>query len=139
MENAGSSIISALGAGSGVDFIRLADDISAASFAVQRQSVENRRTSLEAQVSAAARGVVAGQEHRVLKPFADEIVLEAFLGLQVPLLVPALHLVERRLGDEQMAGLDDRQHLPVEEGEQQRADMRAVHVRVRHDDDLVIA
>jgi flagellar hook-associated protein 2 len=54
MENAGSSIISALGAGSGVDFIQLASDISSASFAVQRQSVETRRTTLEAQVSAAA-------------------------------------------------------------------------------------
>ena len=62
MENAGSSIISALGAGSGVDFIRLASDIAAASFAVQRQSVETRRTSLEAQVSAAAqlRNAVTG-------------------------------------------------------------------------------
>lgn len=50
----GSSIISALGAGSGVNFIQLAEDISAASFAVQRQSIETRRTSLEAQVSAAA-------------------------------------------------------------------------------------
>ncbi len=50
----GSSIISALGAGSGVDFIQLATDISEASFAVQRQSVETQRTVLEAQVSAAA-------------------------------------------------------------------------------------
>ncbi|MFN7159708.1 MAG: flagellar filament capping protein FliD, partial [Erythrobacter cryptus] len=62
MENAGSSIISALGAGSGVDFIQLAEDIATASFAVQRQSVETRRTSLEAQVSAAAqlRNAVTG-------------------------------------------------------------------------------
>ena len=54
MENAGSSILTALGAGSGVDFIRLASDIAAASFAVQRETVETRRTALEAQVSAAA-------------------------------------------------------------------------------------
>jgi flagellar hook-associated protein 2 len=54
MENPGSSIISALGAGSGVDFIKLADDISAASFAAQRNSITTRRTALEAQVSAAA-------------------------------------------------------------------------------------
>jgi flagellar hook-associated protein 2 len=54
MENAGSSVISALGAGSGVDFIQLAGDIAAASFAVQRQSVETRRTTLEAQISASA-------------------------------------------------------------------------------------
>lgn len=62
MENAGSSIISALGAGSGVDFIRLASDISAASFAAQRNSVTARQTALEAQISAASqlRGSVTG-------------------------------------------------------------------------------
>lgn len=53
MNTSGSSIISALGAGSGVDFIKLASDISAASFAVQRDSIAARKTSLEAQISAA--------------------------------------------------------------------------------------
>jgi len=54
METTGSSILTALGAGSGVDFIKLAEDISAASFAAQRNSNSTRRTTLEAQVSAAA-------------------------------------------------------------------------------------
>lgn len=54
MENPGSSILTALGAGSGVDFIKLADDISAASFAAQRDTITARRTTLEAQISAAA-------------------------------------------------------------------------------------
>lgn len=54
METAGSSIITSLGAGSGVDFNRLAADISDASFAFQRQSVTSRREALEAQISAAA-------------------------------------------------------------------------------------
>jgi flagellar hook-associated protein 2 len=54
METTGSSILTALGAGSGVDFIKLAADISAASFAAQRNSITARRTTLEAQVSAAA-------------------------------------------------------------------------------------
>ena len=49
----GSSIISALGAGSGVDFVKLATDISAASFAVQRDTITARKTALEAQISAA--------------------------------------------------------------------------------------
>ena len=50
----GSSIISALGAGSGVDFIKLASDISAASFAAQRGQITARQEALTAQVSAAA-------------------------------------------------------------------------------------
>jgi flagellar hook-associated protein 2 len=62
MTTAGSSIISALGAGSGIDFIKLASDISAASFAAQRDAVTARKTSLEAQISAAGqlRGAVTG-------------------------------------------------------------------------------
>ena len=62
MENAGSSIISALGAGSGVDFIKLAQDISAASFAAQRNSVSARQTALETKISAAGqlRGPITG-------------------------------------------------------------------------------
>ncbi|KPQ38436.1 MAG: flagellar hook-associated protein FliD [Porphyrobacter sp. HL-46] len=53
MTTPGSSIISALGAGSGIDFIALANDISTASFAFQRDTVEARRETLEAQISAA--------------------------------------------------------------------------------------
>lgn len=53
MENPGSSIISALGAGSGIDLIALASNISEASFAFQRNTVEARRETLEAQISAA--------------------------------------------------------------------------------------
>jgi len=49
----GSSIISALGAGSGIDFIKLAEDISAASFAAQRNQITARQDALKAQVSAA--------------------------------------------------------------------------------------
>lgn len=58
----GSSIISALGAGSGVDFIKLAQDISAASFAAQRNAITARQTALEAQISAAGklRGAITG-------------------------------------------------------------------------------
>jgi flagellar hook-associated protein 2 len=62
MTTAGSSIISALGAGSGVDFLRLAEDIAAASFAAQRGQITARQETLEAQISAAAqlRGSITG-------------------------------------------------------------------------------
>jgi flagellar hook-associated protein 2 len=62
METNGSSIISALGAGSGVDFTRLASDIAAASFAVQRNTISARKTALETQISAAGqlRGAITG-------------------------------------------------------------------------------
>lgn len=54
MENPGSSIISSLGAGSGVDFIQLADDLSEATFAFQRDNLQSRNDALEARISSAA-------------------------------------------------------------------------------------
>ena len=53
--------------------------------------------------------------------------------------MPRAHLVERRLGDVEVALLHQLRHLPVEEREQQRADVGAVDVGVGHDDDLVVA
>ena len=54
MENAGSSIISALGAGSGVDFISLADELSDATYAFQCDTLNSRNETLEARISAAS-------------------------------------------------------------------------------------
>lgn len=71
METNGSSIISALGAGSGVDFIQLARDISAASFAVQRDTITARRTALEAQISAA--GQLRGSLNELASALGDRI------------------------------------------------------------------
>lgn len=67
----GSSIISALGAGSGVDFIKLAEDISTASFAVQRDQLTARRTTLEAQISAA--GQLRGSLNELASALGDRI------------------------------------------------------------------
>lgn len=62
MENVGSSILNSLGFGNGIDFNQLATDISEASFGFQRQTVESRRETLEAQVSAASqlRSAISG-------------------------------------------------------------------------------
>ena len=54
MENPGSSIISALGGGSGVDFIQLANDLADATFSFRRSSLESRNETLEAQISSTA-------------------------------------------------------------------------------------
>lgn len=53
MTTPGSSIISALGVGSGVDFTKLASDLSVATFAAQRQSITDSTAALEARISAA--------------------------------------------------------------------------------------
>ncbi|MDJ0642348.1 MAG: flagellar filament capping protein FliD [Erythrobacter sp.] len=54
MENDGSRIIAALGAGSGIDFTQLASDLSEASFAFQRTNLETRNETLESRISAAS-------------------------------------------------------------------------------------
>ena len=92
-----------------------------------------------AQVRARAHFAVRELKRRALEPGLDQIVLERPLVLEILLRLAALHLEEGRLRNEEMPVLDHRPHLAEEEGEQQRADMRSVHVRVGHDDDLVVA
>src|SRR5579884_4229804 len=48
-------------------------------------------------------------------------------------------VVERRLRNVEMAFGDERLHVAVEEGEQERANVRAVHVGIAHDDDAPVA
>jgi hypothetical protein len=69
----------------------------------------------------------------------DQVVLHRLLVLEVLAGLAARHLVERRLGDVEVPALDQLRHLPEEEGQQQGADMGAVHVSIGHDDDLVVA
>lgn len=60
MTTTGSNIIAALGAGSGINFGALANDLSAATFAAQRDNVAASTAALEARISATAelRGMV---------------------------------------------------------------------------------
>src|SRR5579885_1200643 len=48
-------------------------------------------------------------------------------------------VVERRLRNVEMAFGDERLHVAIEEGEQERANVCAVHVGVAHDDDAPVA
>lgn len=58
---------------------------------------------------------------------------------EVTLLLAVFGFVERRLGDVNVAALDQFGHLAVEEGQEQGADVRTVHVGIGHDDDAVVA
>src|SRR5437764_7275591 len=55
------------------------------------------------------------------------------------MLLPAGEPVERRLGDIDIAGFDQRLHLPEKQGERQRAYMGTIDVSVRQQDKLVVA
>ena len=67
--------------------------------------------------------------------FTGEITLVA----NVFLAFPALHAIERRLGDEDVLAVDQLLHVAEEKRQQQRADVRPVDVRVGHQDDFVVA
>lgn len=54
MNNAGASIISALGGGSGVNFIQLAEDLSDATYSFQRFNLQSRNETLTARISSAS-------------------------------------------------------------------------------------
>ena len=105
------------------------------------QDVADDARLLDQRLQVVAGAFLAAREpqHRVLQAGRDQVVLERDLVLEILLGLAARHFVERRLRDVEMAALDDLRHLPVEEGQQQGADMGAVHVGVRHDDDLVVA
>ena len=92
-----------------------------------------------AQIAASALLARAEPQHRPVEAVFGQVVLARPLVLEILLGLAALDLIERRLGDIDVAALNQFAHLPEEEREQQRADVRAVDVGVRHDDDLVVA
>jgi hypothetical protein len=59
--------------------------------------------------------------------------------LEVGVLLVAGDFVERRLGDVEVPVGQQFLHLPVEEGQQQGANVAAVDVGVGHQDDAVVA
>ena len=67
------------------------------------------------------------------------LTLLGVIGLLILTLVPMLveqlqHLVEAAPGF-----FDELTHITIEEGEQQRSDMRTVHIGIRHDNDFAVA
>ena len=83
--------------------------------------------------------VLADLELQVLGGAPHDLAREFLLVLDVLLALALLDAIERRLRDEDVAAQDQLLHVAEEEREQQRADVRAVHVGVGHDDDLAVA
>ena len=66
------------------------------------------------------------------------MLVEFVIVLDVGLALAMLDLVQRWLGNIDVSALNQLRHLPVEKREQQGANMRAIDVGVRHDDDAVV-
>ena len=83
--------------------------------------------------------VAQAGEDDVLGAEFEQDAVKLVVVVDVLLAFLALDFVERGLGDVDEAALDQALHLAIHEGQQQGADVGAVHVGVRHDDDLVVA
>ena len=68
----------------------------------------------------------------------DLVLIHRFVVFNVLFLLAFLHFVQRRLSDVDVTAFNDFRHLTIEEGQQQRTNVRAVDVRIGHDDDVVI-
>ena len=79
-----------------------------------------------------------GQDDVLGAEFKEDAI-ELVVVVHVLLALLALDFVERGLGDVNEAALDEALHLAIHEGEQEGADVGAVHVGVGHDDNLVVA
>src|SRR6266511_1684506 len=69
----------------------------------------------------------------------DPDVLQPLLVVYVEVLPVHLHSVQRRLGHVDLASVDQVLHVAEEKRKEQRADVRAVDVRVGKDGDLAVA
>ncbi len=66
------------------------------------------------------------------------VLIHRFVIFNVLFLLAFFHFVQRWLCNVDVAAFNDFRHLTIEEGQQQRTDVRAVDVRIGHDDDAVI-
>ncbi len=73
-----------------------------------------------------------------IKGDRDLVLIHRFIVFDVLFLLAFLHFVQRWLCNVNVAALNDFRHLTIEEGQQQRTDVRTIDVRIGHDDDAVI-
>ena len=85
------------------------------------------------------RGVRVRMQGCAIKGDCDLVLIHRFVVFNVLFLLAFLHLVQRRLCKVDVATLNDFRHLTIEEGQPQRTNVRAVDVRIGHDDDAVVA
>ncbi len=84
--------------------------------------------------------VVVGVQAQTLNGVAQNLVFGlAAVGIHIMDLVAHLNAKDGRAGNIDVAGIDQRAHVLVEERQQQDADMRTINVCIGHDDDLVVA
>ena len=74
----------------------------------------------------------------LIPPHFLKDLVQLLIAIGIPYLLVLFQLIKRGLRQIHISLLDQLRHKTVYEGKHQRSDVGAVHVRIRHDDDLVI-
>ena len=67
-----------------------------------------------------------------------QVLVQCHLIFEIPFRLALLHFEERWLCNIDVASFEQLRHLPEEEREEQSSNVAAVHVGVRHEDDLMV-
>ena len=76
---------------------------------------------------------------RVFKGHFKQKQIQGQLVFQILFFLSHLDFVQGGLRNIDVTALDQLGHLSIKESEQQRANVRTVHIRIGHDDDAVVA
>ena len=91
------------------------------------------------EVFASDRRAIAREQRGLFRHAREQVLLESGLVLQIHLGLALLDFVEGRLRDVDVTLFEQLVEVTEEEREEQRANVRAVDIGIRHDHDLVIA
>src|SRR5439155_24311331 len=108
----------------------------------RRPALELSQRALEASVARLGqldRCTFARLNLKLRELLANEQLFKLDVLDQVRLAATDLREVERRHSDVNVPAIEELGHVAVEEGQDQRPDVRAVYVSVGHDDDPVVA
>ncbi len=83
--------------------------------------------------------IAACAEAGIFERNAHQKRFQRLCVFKILLLFSVLHLVQRRLSDVDVPTFHQLGHLPIEERQEQGADVCAIHVGIGHDDDAVVA
>ena len=84
-------------------------------------------------------GIFAHMQTRALKRLLREINQQRSIVFNILLVFAFTDLIQRWLSNINMTVLYQLTHLPKEKGQQQRTNMRSIHIRVRHNHDGVVS
>ena len=98
-----------------------------------------RETHAFAQIFASNLSAVREDQNFAICTGFDQISVQLFIIFDVALRLAARHFIERWLRNVEITALDNLWHLTIEEGQEQRPNVRPVDVSIGHDDNLVVA